>query len=345
MNIKEIKHWLSLTQDETKVELTDILIQKGYRVHSCGNGLIAVSAFGKVPTLVAHMDTINTHRCSDEIFDAYFNCELFEDGFIKLTSGAKKAGVKCLGADDRAGIYTIIKAMDELESEHLPHVIFTTDEEVGCVGSSAMTSNTCSGCIEFLNMMETNVLIQVDRGRHENSWQEAVYYDYDVDSSRLEDDILNAGFVTAHGSYTDIGELAPYLQVPAVNISASYEFEHRPEERLNWHMFKTNYNNLMYFLSQNWYVEYGKYKSNSGYDKTGYGTASFSGSEDWYYVQPSVYDMQELINDINEFAYVSTLDETELDKYLQDIFGTHVGYRETFLDNYYTWLGGGYYNG
>lgn len=343
MNFKEFMNYLQPTQEELHSTLPGWLLDKGYRVHSCEHGIIGLSPFGEVPTLVAHMDTINTHRCDDEVYNSYFNAEL-KNGFVTLTKSAKAAGIKCLGADDRAGIYTVIKAVEELESEHLPHIIFTTDEEIGCVGSSAMTDNKCSGCIEYLHAMETPYLIQVDRGRHEDSWQEAVYYSYNTDASMLSTDIENAGFITAHGSFTDIGELAPYLEVPAVNISASYEFEHTPQERLNWHMFKTNFNNLMFFLNTNWYNSYGEYQEAKKWGNVtiANGYSSHSGSEDWYDVasEHSVYDMKEIITDVNELAYASGLDEDGLDDYLYDIFGNNTDYREQFIENMYAFISG-----
>lgn len=337
MNFTEFMTYLAPTQEELHHSLPSWLLDKGYRTHSCENGIIALSPFGEVPTLVAHMDTINTHRADEGTYNDYFNAEL-KDGFVKLTTGAIKAGIKCLGADDRAGIYTIIKAVEELESEHLPHVIFTTNEEIGCVGSSDMTGNTCSGCIEYLHAMETNYLVQIDRGRHEDSWQEAVYYDYDEDSSLLSNDIEDSGFVTASGSFTDIGELAPYLQVPAVNISASYEFEHTPQERLNWHMFKTNFNNLMFFLTTNWYANYGEYQTKKSKWNQGVSLAS---NEDWYDVYAnSGFDTEAIITDVNELGYASGLSNNALEKYLVDIFDNDFDRRERFLDNMYAFMSG-----
>lgn len=340
MNLKELGTWFNPTQKELQNTLPSMLLEKGYRVHACENGIIAISPFGKVPTLVAHLDTINTHRADAEVVDAYYNFELNLDGFVTLTTGAQKAGVKCLGADDRAGVYTVMESLNLLESEHLPHVIFTTNEEIGCVGSGDMCGDTCGGCQSYLQTIDTNLLIQVDRGRHDGSWQEAVYYSYDTDASRLENDILDSGFVTAQGSYTDIGELAPYLNVPAVNISASYEYEHTPNERLHWHMFQQNFENLMYFLSKHWYDEYGVYVD----EKSWINVPSHQGSESWYDVASTSlltgYTMEQAVSDKVELGYASTLGDVELETYLIDMFGNNTDYRERFLDNMYTYLGG-----
>lgn len=342
MNLKELGKWFNPTQEELQNTLPSMLLEKGYRVHACQNGIIAISPFGKVPTLVAHLDTINTHRADAEVVDAYYNFELNLDGFVTLTTGAQKAGVKCLGADDRAGVYSVMKSLELLESEHLPHVIFTTNEEIGCVGSGNMCDDTCGGCETFLQAMDTNFLVQIDRGRHDGSWQEAVYYSYDTDASRLEADVLNSGFVTAQGSYTDIGELAPALNVPAVNISASYEFEHTPNERLHWHMFQQNFENMMYFLGQHWYDEYGTYVDESKWINVN----TYGGSEDWYSVQSGTgvssltgYSMEQCVEDKVELGYASTLGDVDLEKYLVDMFGNNTELREQFLDNMYTFLG------
>lgn len=40
-----------------------------------------------------------------------------------------------LGSDDRAGVYAIIQI---IEAGYKPHVIFTTDEEIGAVGAQKL---------------------------------------------------------------------------------------------------------------------------------------------------------------------------------------------------------------
>ena len=58
-----------------------------------------------------------------------------------------------------------------------PHILFTTDEEVGCQGSKKAVEEKL-----LEEFSEASMLIQVDRGVHEGYWNEMVFYNYDKDS-------------------------------------------------------------------------------------------------------------------------------------------------------------------
>lgn len=169
-----------------------------------------VYALGDIPVaLVAHADTV--FRTPPNLTDFFYDQE---KDVIWHVDGA--------GADDRAGIFAILKLVREYNLR--PHVIITTGEEIGCVGACKLTT--------FLKEFpaELKFMIQLDR----RGYNDSVYYD--CDNPKFETFINSFGFKTAIGSLSDISILAPHFEVAAVNLSVGYEDEHTCVERLhvNW---------------------------------------------------------------------------------------------------------------
>ena len=145
-----------------------------------------------------------------------------------------------MGADDRVGVKTIL---DILEMGLRPHILFTTDEEVGCVGSrKAVEENALEG------LKMASMLIQIDRGVHERSWHEMVTYDFDPESHKEIFDELRKTYTMATGSYTDVAVLGPHLDKPIVNVSASYRHEHTTDEFINLDAYEYNTQGLIKFI-------------------------------------------------------------------------------------------------
>jgi len=166
-----------------------------------------VIALGTIPVaLVAHADTVFKRPPAIENF--YYDQE---KDVIWNPDGA--------GADDRAGVFAIQKIVRSTDLR--PHVIITTGEECGCIGSSKL--------IVHIPKFPTDLrfMIQLDR-RGQN---DAVYYD--CDNMDFEDFITPYGFETHWGTFTDISVLAPTWKVAAVNFSIGYEDEHHEIERLH----------------------------------------------------------------------------------------------------------------
>ena len=83
-------------------------------------------AEGTIPiALVAHMDTVFTEPPTEIFYDTRKNVMWSPQG---------------LGADDRAGVFCILKI---IEAGYRPHIIFTTDEEIGCIGASKLAEIPC----------------------------------------------------------------------------------------------------------------------------------------------------------------------------------------------------------
>lgn len=163
-----------------------------------------IVAKGEIPVgLVAHADTVFPRKPSEFYYDKEANVMWSPDG---------------MGADDRAGIFSIIQIIN---SRYRPHVIITTDEESGCIGATMLAKKYHKHPFEDLKF-----LIQLDRRGKTDS----VYYDCANDE--FEEFINKFGFITAYGTLSDISILAPMWEVAAVNLSIGYVDEHSCEERL-----------------------------------------------------------------------------------------------------------------
>lgn len=161
-----------------------------------------IFAEGSIPiALVAHMDTVFTSPPSEIFYDEKHNVIWSPQG---------------LGADDRAGVFAITQIV---RSGLRPHIIFTTDEEIGAIGATKLALLDCP--FEDLRYM-----IQLDR-RGSN---DCVFYD--CENQEFTNYIESFGFEWSYGSFTDISELGPAWKVAAVNLSVGYRDEHTTSEVL-----------------------------------------------------------------------------------------------------------------
>lgn len=160
-----------------------------------------ICAEGDIPiALVAHMDTV--FEVPSEIF--YDK----ERNVMWSPSG--------MGADDRTGIFLILQIIKE---GFKPHIIFTTGEEKGCVGSGILAGQKCP-------FKDLRYMIQLDR----RGTNDCVFYD--CDNKDFVSYVEKFGFSEALGSFTDISELCPKWKVAGVNLSVGYKDEHTKQERL-----------------------------------------------------------------------------------------------------------------
>lgn len=162
-----------------------------------------IMAIGNIPVaLVAHMDTVFKQPPNEIFYDRQKNVIWSPEG---------------LGADDRAGIYAIIKI---LQAGYRPHIILTTDEECGAFGASAIVAEH----EEF--PADLKYLIELDR----RGTNDCVFYD--CENTEFANYVESFGFCTRYGSFTDISILCPYWGIAGVNLSIGYEDEHSEAERL-----------------------------------------------------------------------------------------------------------------
>lgn len=159
-------------------------------------------AEGDIPiALVAHLDTVFKSIPVEIFYDTKKNVIWSPTG---------------LGADDRAGVFAIVQI---LRSGLRPHIIFTTDEEIGGVGASILAGTVCP-------FKDLRYMIQLDR----RGANDCVFYD--CNNLDFVEYIEKFGFVENFGSFSDISFLAPEWGVAAVNLSVGYMDEHSMVERL-----------------------------------------------------------------------------------------------------------------
>jgi len=239
MEINKFKEILNMSQEEVIDFMRKFLSSRGYVIEGLGEeGLVArYPEVDKNIAVIAHADTINTHRYVYDGTKYEMETEILDEKYIKLSDNDIKNGYKCLGADDRAGIMTIV---DVVNSGLRPHVIIPTDEEIGCVGSSRLAfSMKFSDSVYFL--------LQIDRGNHGGSFNEYVTYDCDIPD--IIRDELDTYFTESNGSFSDVAVLAPSLNVPGVNVSASYINEHTVDEKLNIEAYNNNLRAIKKFIA------------------------------------------------------------------------------------------------
>lgn len=203
--MKPIEYFLKPTQRK----LYDMLrkMYKGKTV-CCKQCFVLVR--GEAPVmLVAHLDTVHKDPVSDICMTV--------DGDILMSPQG-------IGGDDRCGVYALVSAYEAAEKK--PWLLFTCDEEVGGRGADAFCQLYEKGKLPK-ELSGLKCIVEIDRRGSED----AVYYD--CDNKDFETYITSKGFVTAHGSFSDISYIAPELGVAAVNLSSGYYNAHTQHEFIN----------------------------------------------------------------------------------------------------------------
>lgn len=208
VEVKSIEQFFQLKQTSLLKVLNKFLKSKYETVYSTEDYIIAI---GDIPVaLVAHLDTVFTQPPTEVFYDRVKNVMFSPDG---------------LGADDRAGVYSIIQI---IKMGLKPTIIFTTEEETGAKGAQALIK-------AFPNApTELKYIIELDR-RGSN---DCVFYE--CDNPDFEEYIESFGFVTAWGTFSDISIICPKWGIAGVNLSIGYKDEHTYGELLYvGHMLNT----------------------------------------------------------------------------------------------------------
>lgn len=195
------KQICSMSQKGLKDSLSDMIHKKYDDVIETDQYIYAI---GDIPiTLVAHMDTVFKFPAKEFYYDREANVVWSPDGG---------------GADDRAGVFAILYI---LKSHFRPSIIFTTDEEKGCIGAEALTTDIP------MALTETKYIVQLDR----RGKDDCVFYD--CYNQEFEKYVNHFGFKTAIGSFSDISIICPFWKIAGVNLSVGYFNEHSTAEYLN----------------------------------------------------------------------------------------------------------------
>ena len=200
-----LERLISLNQKQTKKTVSRFLKTKYPKVVETKDYIYAE---GEIPVaLVAHMDTVfekDKYHKRDKIFYD------IQNGVMWNPYGA--------GFDDRAGVFAILKI---IRDGYRPHVIFTTDEEVGGIGATELTEKEKESPFS-----ELKYIIELDRANE----VDCVFYDcYNED---FIDYVESFGFIEAWGTFSDIDVICQQWKVAGVNLSIGYKDEHTASETL-----------------------------------------------------------------------------------------------------------------
>lgn len=197
---KLFERLVSLNQKEIMKAMEKYLKRKYEKCIITNKYLVAL---GDIPiALVAHMDTVFKTPVSHLYYDE-------KKGVLWSPEG--------LGADDRAGIFAIIKI---LQKGLRPSIILTTDEEKGGIGAEALARlNPCP-------ISNLKYMIELDR----QGKDDCVFYS--CYCPEFVDYVESFGFHEQWGSFSDISFLMPKWKICGVNLSVGYKNEHSYSECL-----------------------------------------------------------------------------------------------------------------
>lgn len=218
-NYKLLLKLLTLSQKETYGFLQRMLHRYYDDIHFDKDYIYCK---GTAPILlVAHLDTVYDHSYRRA---GFFKYEPQQESQKKQLFFDKEQSVlwspQGLGADDRAGVFLILKL---LQNGLRPHVVFTTDEEIGGLGAETFANHYK----KILKKSNIKYIIEVDRQGSED----CVFYD--CANEEFEKYINSFGFITDIGSFSDISIICPACGIAGVNLSVGYYNEHTPSEFLS----------------------------------------------------------------------------------------------------------------
>jgi len=181
--------------------------------------------------LIAHIDTMREHLMEDYGLNPE-DPKVYSKGIIQTSTGLIKTTDNFpLGADDRAGIYTILKLV--MTHNIKPKFILISDlEEYGGIGTEEFIFTLKRNPKLTRELKQLIALIQFDR----KNWTDAIQYNK---TRKIEPDekllalARKNGFKKKTGSFSDVALLTPYLQVPHLNLSIGYQHEHTLKERIH----------------------------------------------------------------------------------------------------------------
>lgn len=193
----------SLSQDSL-LQVMNRYLRKYYKtVYTTKEFIYAV---GNLPVaLTAHLDTVFPKQPANLFYDRKKNVMWA----ISENGGA--------GFDDRVGVFSILQI---IKNGYKPTILFTTDEEIGGAGASALIK-------AFPEPVgEIKYIIELDR----RGAYDCVFYD--CDNKEFEEYIESFGFITNFGSFSDISFICPSWGIAGSNLSIGYECEHSQSEHL-----------------------------------------------------------------------------------------------------------------
>ena len=169
------------------------------------DGFLYVPSINLDVMLTAHMDTVNYLTVCETIckkkLDDGTTMFYSDDGYI--------------GGDDRCGIWMILHILRH--TDYRPAIVFCEDEEIGCVGSGKFAD----WLLENEEARNVKFIVELDR----RNATDAVFYQCG-NKDFIKFVTETTGYKEECGSYSDICQISPALDVASVNLSCGYYHEH-----------------------------------------------------------------------------------------------------------------------
>jgi len=210
---KEVEHHLdkdylfrlcfTVPQEQFLEYIQEVLHQAGIDASEIDGNLVYLTDSTK-PIFSAHLDIVGND---------------FSNPLVFKGNTVKRQGA-ILGADDRAGVYAILKNIHKIDN-----FILCRDEEIGAVGSKVLikipefTEQIAQHpCVIVLDRKGNSDIISTNNSYCEKDLVEAVQ-------------IVLPNYSVATGSFSDANSFREY--VPCVNLSVGYYSAHSANEYLN----------------------------------------------------------------------------------------------------------------
>jgi len=179
--------------------------------------------------LVAHIDTV--HESSSASIPYYYGYPKQEPKTThnkhwkdRKTLYDSKRGIMWspdgLGADDRAGVYALIKIWNDMPKGERPVLLFCDEEESGAWGATEAGKT-------YDKLFDISFFIELDR----QGDNDCVFYNFEPIA--FKDYIAGYGFKEEWGSFSDISSLCEDYMVCGTNLSVGYYKEHTLAEMLD----------------------------------------------------------------------------------------------------------------
>lgn len=297
---KQLVNFRSLSFSKEQNDLKNFLIQKYNKKNfvvntdSYGNVYITKGNAENFVCIVAHLD-INQNALKQNEKQILINKD---NKIYSVNQYGNKIGT---GHDDKIGIYFACKMLNEFSDLK---VVFTLNEEVGCLGAKQINKKFFS---------DVMFIIQLDRRGASDFSQYTNGINVLTDEFMQNYELLlnKYNFRFADCVLTDVGELVKLTGVQGSNISCGYYNEHSNEEflildeYLNTEKFVKELIFDLYYNNQKWLINDDQ--------------MSFYNIDDWYYNDYSNLEMlfYELNTEIDSLIYSG--DTKELKKAKQNI--------------------------
>lgn len=176
-----------------------------------------------VPLICTHTDTVFPGPVNTSFIDN-------ELGLLKAYNA------RCLGADDRAGVWIALSMIEEETVTDFEYGFFTAEERGGQGSTAFILDNDLSKYSCFIG------LDRASRGGKQN----VAVYGYDNDE--LTKIFTDLGYSESFGTFTDCSNLSSETfsdKRACVNLSVGYDHEHSAKETLDLFLMQQTLNTML----------------------------------------------------------------------------------------------------